>query len=191
MSWLEVIDPRVDNVYSMDKLPVIQGFPPLVAEGARVLILGSMPGEASIRAQAYYAHPRNTFWPIMAELFEFDLTLPYAQRVAELQARGVAVWDVLQACQRQGSLDTAICLTSEVPNDFERFFECYPQIDSVFCNGEKAWKSFNRHVLKPLALESLNCQRLPSTSPAHASLSFQAKLDAWQVVADALISRQP
>lgn len=174
----------------MNKLPVIQGFPPLVAERARVLILGSMPGEASIRARAYYAHPRNTFWPIMAKLFDFDLAIPYAQRVAELQARGVAVWDVLKACQRQGSLDTAICLTSEVPNDFERFFIRYPHIDHVFCNGEKAWKSFSRHVLKPLALESLHCQRLPSTSPAHASLSFPEKLAAWQVVADTL-STQP
>lgn len=164
----------------------VTGFPPLIAEGAQVLILGSMPGKASLQAQAYYAHPRNAFWPIMATLLDFDPELPYAQRVEVLQASGVAVWDVLQSCERPGSLDTAICRHSEQANDFAALFRRYPDIRQVFCNGDKAWQSFRRHVVIPLELHQLPCHRLPSTSPAHASLNFAAKLAAWQPVADAL-----
>jgi TDG/mug DNA glycosylase family protein len=98
----------------------IESFPPFVSDKSKVLILGSMPGEASLKAGQYYAHPRNAFWDIMGELFEIEPTFPYQDRVAGLQSRGIALWDSLQACVRSGNLDVSI--TEEVANDFETFF---------------------------------------------------------------------
>src|SRR5689334_12191637 len=94
----------------------VESFPPIVADNSKVLILGSMPGVASIKVRQYYAHPRNAFWPIMGALFGVDPLLPYPERIARVRAAGVALWDSLQACVRPGSLDSAI--TEEVSNDF-------------------------------------------------------------------------
>src|SRR4029077_16189116 len=99
----------------------VQSFPPIVSQQSKVLILGSMPGEASLKADQYYAHPRNAFWPIMGELFGAGPSLPYQERVALLQSTGVALWDSLQACVRPGSLDASI--TNEAANDFPGFFD--------------------------------------------------------------------
>jgi len=155
----------------------IYSFPPIAAPDARVLILGSMPGTASLTAGEYYAHPRNAFWPIMGVLFGAGLDKPYAERAAILQARGVAVWDVLQHCVRPGSLDSNI--SDEVPNDFAAFFKAHPQITHVFLNGGKAAGSFRKYAA---ALCPAHVVALPSTSPAHAGMSFADKCAAWKII---------
>lgn len=159
----------------------LHAFPPLATPSATRLILGSMPGEASLHAQQYYAHPRNAFWPIMAALFGCAATAPYAARVQALHATGVAVWDVLQSCTRTGSLDTAIEPASMVANDFAAFFAAHPQITRVYFNGSKAESTFKRMVRPQLPALPLTYLRLPSTSPAHAALSYDKKLAAWKL----------
>jgi hypoxanthine-DNA glycosylase len=145
-----------------------------------VLVLGSMPGVASFAAQQYYAHPRNHFWPIMADIANVDLAAPYAERVVALTLSGIAVWDVLQSCVRPGSLDSAIQPGTRVPNDFAAFFAAHPGIHRVCFNGAEAHNCFMRHVLPGLQLPGVDCVRLPSTSPAHA-VAFERKLAAWRV----------
>jgi hypoxanthine-DNA glycosylase len=154
----------------------LQGFPPLVGAGARILILGNMPGVRSLEAQQYYAHPRNTFWRITGELFDFDPTSPYRARVAALTAAGVAVWDVLKHCRRAGSLDASVEPDSMVPNDFGAFFAAHSALTQVYFNGAAAEKNYRRLVI---AGESLRYLRLPSTSPAHTA-RYDVKLAAWR-----------
>lgn len=163
--------------------PYIHGFPPIAAPNATLLILGSMPGKASLLANQYYAHPRNTFWPIMGELFGAGPDMPYGQRVRVLKHAGIAVWDVLASCTRGSSLDSDIDEDSIVPNDFASFFRTHPRIERVFFNGAKAEASFRRHVLPGLVVTALRFDRLPSTSPANASLSHARKFRAWRAVA--------
>lgn len=162
----------------------IFSFAPLANADATRLILGSKPGAASLQAQQYYAHPRNLFWPIMGALVEATPALQYTQRIQALQKAGIALWDVLYSCIRKGSLDTAIESTSLVPNDFEAFFAQYPQITHVYFNGMKAEACFRRQVLPQLRSRSLHYTRLPSTSPAHATLSYAQKLEAWRQIID-------
>lgn len=167
----------------------VTSFAPLARSGARVLILGSMPGVASLAAQQYYAHPRNHFWPILARLVGFDAGAPYAERVEALTGAGVAVWDVLQSCVRPGSLDSAIQAGTRIPNDFAAFFAEHPGIMRVGFNGAEAQSSFTRHVLPQLRIQGVDYLRLPSTSPAHA-VGFDVKLAAWQAaVGDCLVRR--
>lgn len=156
---------------------IIQSFEPIAAPDAEILILGSMPGIASLEANQYYAHPRNAFWRIMGELFGAGIEMPYAERQAILLSRRVAVWDVLQFCQREGSLDSNI--KDEVPNDFAGFFAAHPRIRRIGLNGGKAAKSFNKHAFLYLP-EGADTVTLPSTSPAHASKSFAQKYAAWR-----------
>jgi TDG/mug DNA glycosylase family protein len=161
----------------------VEGFSPIAAPGATVLILGSMPGVASLRAQQYYGHPRNAFWPIIGELYGFSAQAPYASRVQALMQAGVAVWDVLQYCVRPGSLDSAILPTSVVPNDFSTFFDSHPGIKRVCFNGAGAAALFRRHVAPGLAfVPPRGYLTLPSTSPAHAAMSLARKLDAWRAL---------
>jgi hypoxanthine-DNA glycosylase len=159
----------------------VTSFPPLSLPSARLLILGSMPGAVSLRAQQYYAHPRNSFWPIMARVAGFDAAAPYAVRVEALQRAGVAVWDVLQSCVRPGSLDSSIQAGTRVPNDFAAFFAAHPGIRLVCFNGTEAQSSYSRHVLAHLISPAVCYARLPSTSPAHA-VAFEHKLVAWRAV---------
>jgi double-stranded uracil-DNA glycosylase len=155
------------------------GFPALENPDARGLILGSMPGIASLRAGQYYAHPRNQFWPIMSELLALDLVgMAYPLRLRALSDSGFALWDVLQSCRRRGSLDADIAADSLVVNDFTDFFRRHLAITHIFFNGAAAEQLFRRHVRPPACI----CRRLPSTSPAHASLDFPAKLEAWRSV---------
>jgi len=147
-----------------------------------VLILGSMPGKASLTAQQYYAHPRNAFWRIMGDLVGAGPALSYAERLQKLGEAGVALWDVIAACERPGSLDADIVNESVRGNDFAGFFAVHRSITRVFFNGATAELYFRRHVLPGLAGWSLPTRRLPSTSPAHATLSYEAKLAAWSVI---------
>jgi len=157
----------------------VTSFKPLSRPSATVLILGSMPGAASLKAQQYYAHPRNHFWRIMACVAGFEASAPYDARVDALTRYGIAVWDVLQSCVRPGSLDSSILAGTRVPNDFSSFFSDHPDIQLVCFNGAEAQTSYNKHVLPGLTLQGIRYVRLPSTSPAHA-VSFEKKLAAWR-----------
>ncbi len=157
----------------------ISGFPPVAAADARVLILGSMPGVASLRAGEYYAHPRNAFWRIMAEVTGVPAHAGYAQRIAGLCDVGIALWDVVAECQRVGSLDTAIARDSVRANDFVGFLDTHRGIRLVLFNGSAAETLFRRLVLADLCNLPLRYARLPSTSPAHAARGWQEKRDLW------------
>lgn len=157
----------------------ILSFPPIEPSAARLLILGSMPGVASLRAQQYYAHPQNLFWPLLGSALDFDARADYAARVAALQACGVAVWDVLQSCVREGSLDADIEADSLIANDFATFFAAHPHITRVCFNGAAAENLFRRHVLHTLPALQAELIRLPSSSPANASIPQAEKLRAW------------
>ena len=161
----------------------VHSFPPIEDASARTLILGTMPGIASLAAQQYYAHPRNAFWGILGGLLGFDPKLDYTTRTQRLIADGIALWDVLQSCRRLGSLDSAIEAESIIANDFGRFFGRHPHIQTVYFNGASAEALYRRHVLRSLPLLSKRRYvRLPSTSPANASISVTAKASAWRAV---------
>lgn len=164
----------------------IQGFEPIARKDARVLILGSMPGRASLVAQQYYAHPQNNFWRIIGQLLRIDPGAPYEERIALLKDARIAVWDVLQSCVREGSLDTSIEPDTQTANDFHAFFQTYRQITHVFFNGAMAQTCFRRHVLQELADVPLSYLRLPSTSPANASSPYAEKLEKWRAILQAL-----
>jgi hypoxanthine-DNA glycosylase len=159
-----------------------ESFPPAARDDAHILILGSMPGIASLRAQQYYAHPRNLFWPFIDEIFATPPEPDYARRIARLQTRGVAVWDVLAACERPGSLDGRIVRSTEVVNDFAAFFATHRALTRICLNGAKAAEAFDRHVARTLpdAIAGLQIVRLPSTSPANASQPRARKLALWR-----------
>ena len=161
----------------------VQSFAPIETADARILILGSMPGEASLRANQYYAHPRNLFWRIMGELLGFDPASPYSQRVQALKSARIALWDVLRLCRRKGSLDSGIDEGSLVPNDFAAFFLNHPKITHIFFNGSKAEECYRKHVMPVIGIDSIEYLRLPSTSPANASVSCERKFEAWRVMA--------
>jgi TDG/mug DNA glycosylase family protein len=158
-----------------------KGFPPIADAHAQVLILGSLPGQASLQRQQYYALPRNAFWKIMGRLFGAGPELPYAERAQCLVRNGIALWDVCAAAQRPGSLDAAIVHSSVVPNDLAAFIESHPGIGLVCFNGGKAAELYRRLVLPglPAKLGTIRTETLPSTSPAHAAMSFEEKLTRW------------
>lgn len=161
--------------------PLARGFPPVSVPDADVLVLGSLPGQMSIEVQQYYAQPRNAFWRIMGTLCGASPELPYPERLERLRAAGIALWDVLAAGERRGSLDSAIVPATIVVNDFASFFAAHPRIRFVSFNGTMAFELYRRHVLPvlPPAVAALESKRLPSTSPANASYSFERKLEIW------------
>ncbi len=156
-------------------------FAPVAKADATVLILGSLPGRKSLEHRQYYAHPQNAFWKIITALFGDTSSLPYTRRLKILTANQIALWDVLAAAERPGSLDSSIVPHSAVPNDFAAFFRAHPRIRRVYFNGQKAEGLFRRHVLPALGLEfaGIHFECLPSTSPAHAGMTFAKKLDRW------------
>jgi double-stranded uracil-DNA glycosylase len=162
------------------------GFAPIAAGRPRVLVLGSLPGRKSLEMRQYYAQPQNGFWRIMGEIFGAGPSLPYPERLERLIAKRVAVWDVLAAGERDGSLDSAIVPASIVVNDFSAFFARHMDIGLVCFNGAKAADLYRRRVLPALAprFASLPSRVLPSTSPANASLPFVAKLASWSAALD-------
>jgi len=158
---------------------VLQGMPPVLSPATRLVILGSFPGVASLRAQQYYGHPQNQFWRLLATLLTDDPTAlqqaPYADRLSWLLAQGLGVWDVYASCEREGSLDSAI--RAPVLNDLASLRMHCPQLTALAHNGGESF----RHARHTQAL-GLPVYRLPSSSPANASWSFERKLVAWREV---------
>lgn len=159
---------------------LVQSFPPVVRRDARLLILGSMPGERSLAAGRYYAHPQNAFWKILGALAGFSPDAPYAARLRALREHHIALWDVLGACERPGSLDAAIRPHSVAVNDFRALFSRAPGIQTVLFNGATAERYFERLVAPHLERLPERRLRMPSTSPAHAGQSFGDKLATWR-----------
>jgi hypoxanthine-DNA glycosylase len=154
------------------------GFPPIAEKHARILILGSLPSQASLRIRQYYAHPQNAFWKIMCELTGAEGS--YAARCEVLARAGIAVWDVLSSSVRPGSMDADIQMASAAANDFVAFFETHDRIRLVCFNGKKAEQLFNRFVQPLTTTDNMMFAVLPSTSPAYASMSYAQKLQAWR-----------
>lgn len=155
------------------------GLPPVIGPETRLLVLGSFPGVASLREQRYYGHPQNQFWKILSTLWSIDLVaLPYEQRLEVVRARGLGIWDVYAACEREGSLDADI--RNAQLNDFARVQRECPQLQAIAHNGGES----HRHAKHTLAL-GLPVYKLPSTSPANASWSFERKRQAWCEVFEA------
>lgn len=156
------------------------GFAPVWRADAHILILGSLPGVASIAATQYYAHPRNQFWPMLQALFAIDAAAPYAVRLEQLQAAGIALWDLLESAERPGSLDSAIVADSMQINDLSALIARLPQLHTLALNGAKAAQLLQRYQKTTPLPAHLRMLALPSTSPAHAALNFTQKLQQWQ-----------
>lgn len=169
------------------KTDLLTGLAPVIAPDTRLIVLGSFPGVASLQAQQYYGHPRNHFWPLVSALIGVDLVaLPYAQRLQGLREAGIGVWDVYAACRREGSLDSAI--QAAEPNDLDGLRRWAPDLRAIAHNGGESARAMQR--TQALGLPVF---RLPSSSPANASWSFERKLAAWRVAFEAAgipVSRQ-
>lgn len=160
-------------------------FPPSWRADARVLVLGSMPGQASLKEQRYYAHPRNAFWPILGELCGFSPELTYTERLLALNESGVALWDVIGSCHRPGSLDSRIAAESVQPNDLPGLVSQLPELRLIACNGGTAYRLFTRHFGSLVGAEHPDrpaVLQLPSTSPAYAAMSFDLKRERWRAI---------
>ena len=155
----------------------IYSFPSLSNSEATVLILGTMPGVKSLELNQYYGHPQNNFWKLLASVFDEEIPKEYNQKKEMLQRNKIAVWDVLQGCERQGSLDSAII--KEVPNNFTNFLFEHPNVTLIAFNGQKAAAYFKKYVRLSKEYQLVT---LPSTSPANASKSFKQKLTEWTVI---------
>lgn len=155
----------------------ISSFPPIINNESKVLILGSIPGIKSLEMQQYYAHPQNKFWKIIFELFNEDYTTDYSERIKILEKHHIALWDVIDTCERKGSLDSEI--KNEEANKIGELLHNYPNINAVFCNGQKSHKNLLKILPKDFHLPIIV---LPSTSPAHASLRYEEKLKSWKMV---------
>lgn len=170
------LQPRRGGVDTTQRLI---GLPPVADAGTRLLVLGSFPGAASLWAQQYYGHPRNQFWPLLAALWGVDLpALPYAQRLQVMLGHGVGLWDVHASCCREGSLDSAI--EQAEPNDLAGLVTRLPALRAIAHNGGESART-----MRITGALGLPVYRLPSTSPANASWSFDRKLTAWRAVFEA------
>ena len=157
--------------------PIIYSFPPIANPRSKVLILGTIPGNESLRMEAYYAHGQNAFWKIIFALYDLPFSLDYQIRREVLLKNDIALWDVLKACNRESSLDNDIRL--EKPNDLRTFLQSHPGISKIFFNGKSAAKYFRKYFPEI----SIPTQILPSTSPAHA-VKWDQKLLVWMAIKD-------
>lgn len=152
-------------------------FPPISSQDSKILILGTMPGTKSLELNQYYGHKQNNFWKFLFTIIGEEFSMDYQTRKNLLIKNKIALWDVLQFCDRVGSLDSAI--KNEIANDFESFLNTHPQIEYIFFNGQKAEAFFKKYVHLEKEYKSFT---LPSTSPANASKTFQDKLREWNII---------
>lgn len=152
----------------------IQSFKPLLSAKPKVLILGTMPSVKSIAQQEYYGNKQNVFWKLLFAVFEQPLSTNYEDKIALIQSNHLALWDVLQSCEREGSLDSAI--QGESPNDIQQLIRDYPSIHTLIFSSQKAEQYFKKYIGKINGLQTIT---LPSPSGANARMSFEEKLKAW------------
>ncbi|WP_276381365.1 DNA-deoxyinosine glycosylase [Flavobacterium sp. H4147] len=152
-------------------------FSPISSPNSNILILGTMPGTKSLELNQYYGHSQNNFWKFLFTIFNEDFSTDYEIRKKLLLKNNVALWDVLQYCDRVGSLDSAI--KNEIANDFETFLKNHPNIKTILFNGQKAAAFFKKYVHLQ---KEYNLITLPSTSPANASKTYQSKLEEWKII---------
>lgn len=155
----------------------ISSFPPFISKKSKILILGSIPGVKSLEMQQYYAHSQNKFWKIIFEIFNEDFTTDYSERLKILKKHHIALWDVIENCERSGSLDSEI--RNEEANKILELLLEFPNIEAIFCNGQKSFKNLQKILDKNFHLP---IYVLPSTSPAHASLRYEEKLLTWMEI---------
>ena len=158
----------------------VASFPPIEGKSARVLILGSMPGVASLNANQYYAHPQNAFWKIISTITGCPTNAGYETRIEALKQSGIALWDVLESCLRPGSLDADIDMKTAEANDIAALLHRQTEIKTICFNGSAAEKIFNKRILPTLVNTHIQYIRLPSTSPAHAGMSLAEKTKIWR-----------
>ena len=163
-------------------MTLLSSFLPIIDERSRILILGSMPGVESLRLQQYYGHPRNQFWKLVYEIFETQASGDYEEKVAYIRNKKIAVWDVIENCYREGSLDSNI--REEKVNDFSALFKAYPDIKTVFFNGGKAYETYKKWIGFS-ALPNLTFHKVTSSSPANTK-RYEEKLREWSVIVDLL-----
>jgi len=168
-------------------MTLVHSFEPIVGRDPRIVILGSMPGVVSLQAVQYYANPRNAFWAIIAELFDIDIDCSYQARIAQISQLPLILWDTLKACQREGSLDSKILKENIAANDVVGLLERHRGIKAIAFNGAASEKYFNQLEKPRLAVDHVpELIKLPSTSPANASINFEQKLAAWRQLLDYL-----
>ncbi|KNY26846.1 DNA-deoxyinosine glycosylase [Pseudobacteroides cellulosolvens] len=167
----------------MKQLNMIYSFEPIINENCKILILGTMPGVQSLRKQEYYGNKQNAFWRIIYSLFDKELAIDYNEKKKFLLEHHIALWDVLEACDREGSLDSDI--KNPKANDFVSLFNDYPRIKSIYFNGSPAETLFKRYVKAKFEKGDLKYRRLPSTSPAYTA-AFLEKFDKWKIVLEDL-----
>ncbi len=153
------------------------GFDPVVDNNSRILVLGTFPGNESLRKHEYYANPRNLFWPMMFFQTNSKPVLAYDEKILTIQKHGIAIWDVCKACLRDGSLDSKI--SEETPNNISAFLAKYPGIKAIAFNGQKAAELFQKHFG---ILEGITLFNLPSTSPANTGISLAEKQKEWRKI---------
>lgn len=158
----------------------ISSFPPIIDNNSKILILGSIPGVKSLEKQQYYAHPQNKFWKIIFELLNEKFTENYAERINILKKHHIALWDVIDSCERKGSLDSEI--RNEEANQIAELLENHPHIEAIFCNGGKSYKNLQKILGKNFRIPVF---LMPSTSPLH-TVSFEKKFEEWKTVLDFL-----
>ncbi len=174
---------RLSDHSQKTPMTTVQSFAPIIGEKPRVLILGSMPGVASLQAHRYYAHPRNAFWPIVLKLLAGADLDHYEQRLQLLKQKQVALWDVLASCQRAGSLDSAIATRSVIANPIAALLQSHPSIQAIALNGNSAHQLFVRHCLPLINRDAVVILPMPSTSPANAGMTTQQKYQRWAELA--------
>ncbi|MCM0667598.1 DNA-deoxyinosine glycosylase [Flavobacterium tyrosinilyticum] len=152
-------------------------FAPISSPSSKILILGTMPGTKSLELNQYYGHNQNNFWKFMFQILGEEFSNDYETRKKLLVKNNIALWDVLQFCDRVGSLDSAI--KNEIANDFEDFLSTHPHIESILFNGQKAAAFFKKYVHLTKEYRTFT---LPSTSPANAGKTFQDKLHQWNII---------
>jgi hypoxanthine-DNA glycosylase len=152
----------------------IYSFPYFINSDTEILILGTMPGSASLAKQEYYANPRNHFWKILYTLFDaLPISKNFEEKVQFLQLNKIGVWDVLENCERKGSLD--IHIKNQKENDFETLFKEFPSITKIIFNGKQSHAFFYKRFGQ---IEGITYYVMPSTSPAN-TVSFENKLKIW------------
>ncbi|MGN1399985.1 MAG: DNA-deoxyinosine glycosylase [Bacillus sp. (in: firmicutes)] len=166
------------HISNQEAIRLITSFQPIIDESSSILVVGSMPSVESLRKQQYYGNPRNHFWTIMYAIFKEPFEEDYKERVDFLLRHGIAVWDVIASCEREGSLDANI--QNEVPNDIPLLLKSYPNIRKIVCNGTKAYQVFNRHFSSSIC--DVEVVKLPSTSPipGRFNKTLEDKLVIWQ-----------